>query len=466
MMLLASATLLACGGSDSLLLGQILAGPEPSTEVSLADAGDSAPNASEPDAALEAAADAFAPDAVDAAAPCVVEAGTTYLLDAIQLASSGYETCALRQNGSVACWGGTFDRLGPRPATMPAPTVDGGAVAFTVIAKLSIGVCAIETSGNVWCWGYAFTGDFGTGSPDAGWVDTPARVIDTSGNPIVAVDLGSGVGHMCALTSQGKVLCWGSNNAGQLGSDAGRDDAGDIASPVAIEVPGVAAPGGTLAKGTGGWASTVVAGSAAMCWGDNGSGQCGNVILTSEPVFNPHLGADLAAAGVAFPLRALSAGEMHACALDQTRQVYCFGDNYWGECGSAGTNGPTARAVPDLADAGVVEIAAGWSNTCVVDGAQHARCFGRGLNGILGTGDVDASSTPVPSLVVGLDGGGALFPVAHVSTGGYETYAILAGACGPSGPGQVVCWGDGQDDGLGNDTYVPNATPVPVLAPK
>jgi hypothetical protein len=93
-------------------------------------------------------------------------------------------------------------------------------------------------------------------------------------------------------------------------------------------------------------------------------------------------------------------------------------------------------------------------------------CFGGNRTyGYLGTGDASAFTTPNPQTVVDLDGGGALFPVGRVVGGGDMNCAVLVGSCGPTGPGQVVCWGYGLTGNLGNDAGGNSAVPVQVLAP-
>jgi hypothetical protein len=67
-----------------------------------------------------------------------------------------------------------------------------------------------------------------------------------------------------------------------------------------------------------------------------------------------------------------------------------------------------------------------------------------------------------PVTVVGVDGGGALYPVARVYTNGIGC-AILVGSCGPGGPGPVVCWGYGSD--LGGVSNTTTGVPQPVLLP-
>src|SRR5690606_25530778 len=70
-------------------------------------------------------------------------------------------------------------------------------------------------TGAVYCWGHNADGQLGAGPriaarPQAG------KVTGVSG----VVQIVAGMAHTCALRGDGKVLCWGSNHHGQLGTGA------------------------------------------------------------------------------------------------------------------------------------------------------------------------------------------------------------------------------------------------------
>jgi alpha-tubulin suppressor-like RCC1 family protein len=90
--------------------------------------------------------------------------------------------------------------------------------------------------------------------------------------------------HTCALTAEGAVLCWGDNNAGQLGSG----NSGDRNSvPTAV---GGAQVYRALAAGKE-FTCVITAQGAAQCWGLNTLGQLGSGDLanhtTPVPVAQP-----------------------------------------------------------------------------------------------------------------------------------------------------------------------------------
>jgi alpha-tubulin suppressor-like RCC1 family protein len=70
--------------------------------------------------------------------------------------------------------------------------------------------CALREDGTVWCWGDNTYGGLGISLPDGEtYSATPVQV---GLNDIVAVD-GSG----CALSAEGTVACWGDNSSAQMG---------------------------------------------------------------------------------------------------------------------------------------------------------------------------------------------------------------------------------------------------------
>ncbi|WP_437719419.1 RCC1 domain-containing protein [Sorangium sp. So ce448] len=58
-----------------------------------------------------------------------------------------------------------------------------------------------------------------------------------------------------------------------------------------------------------------------------------------------------------------------------------------------------------------------------------------------------------------------LAKVVAVSAGIFHTCALVEGACGPTGPGQVLCWGRGTLGQLGDGTGTSSAIPVEEHAP-
>ena len=141
------------------------------------------------------------------------------------------------------------------------------------------------------------------------------------------------------------------------------------------------------------------------------------------------------------PLRKLVAGGSHACVIDATDRVFCWGDDKFGQLG----NGADAQSaiVPTRVDAidGVQGLAAGSFHTCAF-GDGGSWCWGQGAQGQLGNGTNSKSTSPVDTPLPS--------PVAAMASGGDHTCA-LAGA-----DKEVFCWGNNSDAQVEAD--VSNAT--------
>ena len=203
-----------------------------------------------------------------------------------------------------------------------------------------------------WCWGFNTAGQLGNGSvvtsniPVA--VTLPPLVTEIDSTSLVV-----GAAHSCAIVSAstsaaspvGSAICWGSNGYGQLGNSAA------FTTTSSSNVAVAAATGETFTSLTAGEYHTcgVTTAGAALCWGRNNAGQLGDgttsLVGTSVPV----------TVGGSLTWRSLAAGELFTCGVvgavsgggttTGAGTVYCWGDNEYGQIGqrTAGSNG-----VPEL----------------------------------------------------------------------------------------------------------------------
>src|SRR5262249_46222059 len=86
-----------------------------------------------------------------------------------------------------------------------------------VVAQVATGAyftCARLMDGTLKCWG----------SNNAGQCSQPTSMADVlapmvvAGLPNATIDVGAGSNHVCAITSDRSVLCWGQGTSGQLGN--------------------------------------------------------------------------------------------------------------------------------------------------------------------------------------------------------------------------------------------------------
>jgi len=233
-------------------------------------------------------------------------------------------------------------------------------------------------------------------------------------------------GHACVVTTGGGVKCWGGDGWGQLG------DGLTGSRYTANDVPGLTSGAVSVAVG-GGHSCAIVTGGGVKCWGLNASGQLGDGTTTQR--LTP-----VDVTGLPGPVVALSAGNLHTCAVLGSGAAMCWGLNGNGRLGDGTT---TQRLVPTLVSGlatGVVKVSAGRLHTCAILGSGAAKCWGSNPSGELGDGTRLQRTAPVD--VVGLTTG-----VAAIATGGSD-YDFNYGGGGYTcaiASGVTKCWGQNHN---------------------
>jgi alpha-tubulin suppressor-like RCC1 family protein len=258
---------------------------------------------------------------------------------------------------------------------------------------------------------------FGAGNADGG----PSG--DAGGERTI-VQLETGEYESCAVLSDGAVRCWGDLGFGELvGDNEFPRQAGDLET---------GAPVAQVAIGEDRTCIRYVAGNV-RCWGDNSQGFLGyghRQVVEGPPVDLP----DLELGGAA---TSIVAGVRHFCALLESGDVRCWGNNTSGQLGLGHTRTVGDNDVPadeDPVDLGgvVLQLVAGYSHTCVVLQGGLVRCWGINLSGELGYGHeepVGDDETPAQEGYVNVGG-----DVVAIAPGFDHTCAMLEG-------GGVRCWG-------------------------
>jgi alpha-tubulin suppressor-like RCC1 family protein len=142
-------------------------------------------------------------------------------------------------------------------------------------------------------------------------------------------------------------------------------------------------------------------------------------------------------------------GEDYACALTRLGDVYCWGDNTYGQLGD-GTTVDKLYPVQATGLTGVVRLSVGPHHACAIDGLGAVYCWGRNHRGQLGTGNTTSSS--VPQAVSGTD---MSSNVIQISAGAVAT-------CAEKNDDLLYCWGSGNAilgiSGLTADVLVPTSS--------
>jgi alpha-tubulin suppressor-like RCC1 family protein len=328
--------------------------------------------------------------AVDTSSPVDVVG----LSDVIDIASTMAHSCAVLRNGTAKCWGrNNEDQLGDGGAAFPfstTPVLVAGLTGVTAIATAAKSTCAVHESGQVYCWGVNDYGQLGDGT----LVDhaAPAPVSGLGD----AVAIATSGGHYCVVRASGGVRCWGYGFNGELGN--GQTGAGsDSSVPVTVKQNALQSLGGVMAIAGGNATSCAVrANGMAYCWGSDLHGLGNGAAGMSQPYA-------LAVSGITSALD-VSMGSSSQCVLLATGTVRCFGTNQYGELGDAsaplGTDQYTPRTVGGLFAplSGVLAVDSGDDHSCAMLSNGTVKCWGWNSSGQLGDGTTTNRRTPVTVL--------------------------------------------------------------------
>ncbi len=196
-------------------------------------------------------------------------------MDVDDLFSGAYNSCAISSSGTLKCWGSnTYGQIGDGTTVQrETPVIADTGNSYSSISIGPFHMCGIRSSNQkIACWGDNSSGQLGDGTTTT---RSNAQTIDVANSYI---QVASGVGHSCGITTSGVLRCWGSNTYGQLGDTTTTQRE----SPVTIDSGTTYTKIYAAGKTTCGITST----QALKCWGTNTYGQLGNGTQTdsSTPV--------------------------------------------------------------------------------------------------------------------------------------------------------------------------------------
>lgn len=352
---------------------------------------------------------------------------------AIVVDTGQYFSCAIVAR-QVQCWGdnrsGQLGQGSPGPSYSTTPLVVPKVTNVSAIAVGTHHVC-IVSSGNVVCWGGNANGQVGNGTMGLN-VYAPYTIPNLTG----VIELVAGQNHTCALQSTGQVKCWGWNKFGQLGLGT---TIPNYLTPTTI--PSLT---GITSIAAGELNTCALRGSQAFCWGWNDHGQVGNGVpstLISVPYQIPTLSNTIS----------IATGNGHSCAVTNTNEVYCWGQNQFGQ--ATGANNPQLTPL-NTGVTNATQVSTGGENSCAVKSSGDVACWGYNKWGQLGNG-VFTGSNPIPQNVLNITN------ATQVSAGSSHT-CVVNGTSPPNSVVDVQCFGQGYNGALGNGLV--NDQNVPVYA--
>ncbi|NJK30949.1 MAG: hypothetical protein HC927_00295 [Deltaproteobacteria bacterium] len=385
----------------------------------------------------------------------------------VDIDSGRSHTCVVFEGGQLECWGGNYhgqlgygdlvaqlELIGDDETPADVGFVDvGGCVDEVSVHRAT--TCAILRDGGVKCWGYNDFGVLGLGHTETmGDDETPAS-IEALRFPADVVEV-VGDETICALLENGEIYCWGYDVCGNLGhGSAGsppEDQRADQGDPVQQKSKARAIADGDFSR------CLIDDDRELTCWGskwpDNGHTE--HYTCPAPPSkATPH--------HVEGPVLDVAVGTDHACALDATHHLYCWGDNDFGELGYAHDEYMTFPGIPAVETGGeVIAIEAGRRTSCAVYVDGRARCWGMGYEGQLGQANIehigdDETPADVPFIDIGE-------PIQKLALGDDFVCALTVS-------GQVRCWGHneygqlglGHTENIGDDEVPASVAPVQLL---
>ncbi len=282
-------------------------------------------------------------------------------------------------------------------------------------------ICALTHNKTMACWGMNTDGQIGNGSK----TDVSKPVIVKVGD---VEQMAVGSAHTCALNSKGALYCWGYRYYGQTGDG--------FASSTDQTTPKLASKIPTLADVWAGYHRTcgLDLSGKLWCWGYGSSGDRGDGTTTSSMV-NPAAVQGLPGNIVDLDIRA-----RRGCAQTQKGELYCWGYNLYRDVAPSSTSTmpiATKRAAPT--DVGI--FGGGRYTQCAgIIGKGQLQCWGDNSDGQVGNGSSSFTAVSVPVVAKGLT-------IPPIAINGGDDHIVILGT-----NGKVFTSGDSADRQTGNGT--------------
>ncbi len=341
--------------------------------------------------------------------------------------------------------------------------------------------CYKDSAGRVKCWGrnnwgqlgYGDTNNRGDGPSEMG-VNLPYVNLGTNVTAL-KISAGNGGDNTCALTSNGRVKCWG---RGDNWSEPGYmgyghpNNIGDQANQMGDNLPFINLGTNVVAKDivTSSFNSCVfTADNRAKCWGTGFHGANGNASDNRVGSSLNDMGDNLPYLdlGTGRKVLKIAMGSFHRCAILDNLKVKCWGWNTAGELGYEDlvTRGDDPNEMGDNlpyvnlgTNAQIVDIAAatggyfesgGVHHTCALFSTGQVKCWGANGAGQLGYGNTTSVGSTAGSM-----GDNLAFVDLGAGRTAKQIFASNFSTCAILDNDKLKCWGSGANGQLGLNNTV------------
>lgn len=276
------------------------------------------------------------------------------------------------------------------------------------------------------------------------------------------MEFANGNNHTCAVGSPtmspaSAVYCWGDNTYGQLGdgTNIAKNQltlVADNGSFTNTNISKVWAGGDTTCVSKSNGSAFVV-----YCWGRNDQGQLGNGNTTNANIPVP-LGSPFNTTGILSGTD-VAIGDSHACATSNagSYDLYCWGDNQYGQLGDGTTTDRTSPVV--VSGMSNVQqpknIGAGFGTTCS-RASSTVKCWGLNDKGQVGDGTTTNRSTPT---TVSNSGG-----FTNATNGVSMAFALGGKTSCMHHSVTLYCWGDNSTNQVSSAATASFNTPQAIAA--
>ena len=346
---------------------------------------------------------------------------------------NGYDTnAAIMENGDLYCWGnngvGQVGNGTTEDQTTPVKVLSNVKFVFCFSSRFLL---AIMENGDLYCWGHNNYGQIGNGTTE---IQTkPVKILSNVKSVSYCLNY-----VVSAITENGDLYCWGSNSHGQVGNGTTKIQTTPV--KVLSNVKSVSCSAEFM--------SAITENGDLYCWGYNGDGQIGNgttedqttpvkVLSDVESVFYSVIHDD---------------GGYSVSAITTNGDLYCWGDNSYGQIGN---NGNTKKqTIPVQVLSNVKSVYYSYSDYCSVsaittDGDLY--CWGNNNYGQAGNGTTENQTVPVKVL-------------SNVKSVSYSNSIYYTSVSAIMENGDLYCWGHNGYGEVGNGITADQTIPVKVLS--